>query len=117
MYRDPILEEFIREHATPEPEPVSVAAMNNAEYAAYREQIGMGQSQKEGKGIFDSVSSRSQAYTDAARVQSGRTAWVGSNVEDAPKIDMKSRLEDRTSRLDERSAAQRFSTPGNSFQG
>lgn len=67
----------------------------------------------EGKGIFDSVGSRSDAYTNAVHAQSGRTAMSNANVQEPP------RLEGRFARQDDmrdtRSAAQRFSTPGNLY--
>jgi hypothetical protein len=93
----------------PTTDPVSVRDMTLEEYAAFRPTVGMGQSRQYGRGIFDSVS--------GPRASNGRHAMVNSNVESAPRIGMDSRLEDRTSRLDNRSAAQRFSTPGNSWQG
>lgn len=45
----------------------------------------------EGKGIFDSVGSRSDAYTAAVRQQAGRTAYSQGNVTEAPKLDMSGR--------------------------
>jgi len=93
----------------PTPEPVSVRDMTPEQYAAYRTTIGMGQSQQYGVGILNPVS--------APKASNGRHAMITSNVEPSPAISMDGRLEDRSARLDNRSAAQRFSTPGNSYQG
>jgi hypothetical protein len=67
----------------------------------------------EGKGIFDSVGSRSEEYRSAARRQAGRTGWVNSNVIEPPRIEGRYLRHD--DRLDRRSTAERFSTPGNEF--
>jgi hypothetical protein len=68
----------------------------------------------EGKGIFDSVSSRSAEYTNAARAQTGRTAYSQGNVIESPRLE--GRFVNQDDMRDTRSAAQRFATPGNSFQ-
>jgi hypothetical protein len=41
----------------------------------------------EGRGIFDSVNSHSDAYTAAVRQQAGRTAYSQGNVEPAARIE------------------------------
>jgi hypothetical protein len=91
------------------------ASMDMEQYAAVRGQLGVGVSRKEGRGIFDSVGSRSDEYTNAVRAQAGRTAMSNANTVEPP------RLTDRYVRQDDmrdhRTAAQRFSTPGNSYQG
>lgn len=99
----------------PEPTPVSVKDMSPEEYAAFRQQMGIGQSKSEGRGIFDGVSSRSEAYHAAANKQSGRTAWVGSNVEEAPRIARVTIPEVNESRLDARPLAERFGNASNAF--
>jgi hypothetical protein len=101
------------EHSTEHP-GIDFAQLSMEQYAALRGQLGIGVGRKEGKGIFDSVSSRSQAYADATRAPSGRTAYSVANLTEAPKL--LGRQERQGDRIDYRSATERFSTPGNSFQ-
>lgn len=71
--------------------------------------------QGENRGIFDSVGSQSQAYRDAAGRQAGRNAMVTSNVVEPPRLPRQfARTDDFR---DTRSLADRFSLPGNSYQG
>jgi hypothetical protein len=65
---------------------IDVLEMSPAQYAQVRASLGMGCSQKEGRGIFDSVDSRSEEYRDAVRRQAGRTAMSQSNVVQPPRL-------------------------------
>jgi hypothetical protein len=67
----------------------------------------------EGRGIFDSVGSQSAAYRQATARQAGRTAYSQGNVVEPPRIE--GRYVRQDDMRDTRSAAQRFSTPGNAF--
>lgn len=67
----------------------------------------------EGRGIFDSVGSRSDEYTAAVRNQVGRTAYGRQNVIEPPRLE--GRYINHDEQRDTRTAAQRFSTPGNAF--
>lgn len=96
----------------PETQGVDIASMTLDEYALFREQAGIGVSQKEGRGIFDGVGSQSDAYTRAVRAQAGRTAMSNANVQEPPRLTGRTILK-QNDRLDHRSAGQRFSTPGN----
>ena len=98
-----------------EPQGIDVASMDMQTYAQLRGQLGMGRSHKEGRGIFDSESSRSEAYTNAVRAQSGRTAWNNANVVEPPRLERPYVKQDV--QIDTRSARDRFATPGNSWQG
>jgi hypothetical protein len=99
----------------PESQGVDFRSMSMDEYAAVRGQLGVGVSHKEGRGIFDSVGSHSDAYTAAVRAQSGRTGWSQGNVTEPPRLE--GRFVRQDDQRDYRSAAERFSTPGNSWQG
>ena len=56
-----------------ESEPVDIASMDWATYAQFRQEAGIGVGRQEGRGIFNSVGSRSPEYRSAARAQAGRT--------------------------------------------
>jgi hypothetical protein len=101
------------EHSTEHP-GVDFSQLSMSDYALLRDQLGVGTGRQEGRGVFDSVGSRSQAYTDAARAQAGRTGWANSNVTPAPALT--GRQVRQGDERDHRSASARFSTPGNSFQ-
>jgi hypothetical protein len=101
---------------TQAPEVPDFGTMSMAEYAAYRAQAGIGQGTKEGRGIFNSVGSRSDAYTSAVRAQSGRTALNERGVVAPPRLEGRTVLK-QDDHIDHRSASARFSTPGNSWQG
>lgn len=98
-----------------EPTGVDLSNLSMDEYAALRGQLGIGQGQKEGKGIFSSVGSQSPAYRQATAQQSGRTAYANANIESAPRLEGRTVLREDDHR-DYRPASARFSTPGNSFQ-
>ena len=107
--------------AAPTPAPASPAAPDpfegldpgSAEYfLAWRAQRPSG---GEGRGIFDSVSSRSAEYQAAARKQAGRTGWANSNVVEPPRIGRA--FINHDDRLDHRSAADRLSNQANMWQG
>jgi hypothetical protein len=66
---------------------IDVLEMSPAQYAQARSQLGICRSQKEGRGIFDSVDSRSEEYRDAVRRQAGRGALSTSNVVQPPRIE------------------------------
>ncbi|MGH3401878.1 MAG: hypothetical protein ACRDRJ_05050 [Streptosporangiaceae bacterium] len=94
---------------------IDFAGMSLDEYAAMRRELGVGQSHKEGRGIFDSVSSQSAEYRNAARVQAGRTGWSVSNVVESPRINRV--FLDQDEHRDTRTAAERLSNPSNMWQG
>lgn len=96
-----------RQLAPTEPEPIDFASMSYDEYAAFRQQYGIGAQSEYGRGIFSDHGS----WADAAKAKAGRTAMVQSNVVEAPRIE---RFVKKT-RPDTRSALERFSTPGNTF--
>lgn len=92
-------------------EPPQGIDPNSAEYfLAWRQNRARG---GEGRGIFDSVGSRSDEYTAAVRAQSGRTMYGQSNVVEPPRLE--GRFVNHDEQRDNRTAAQRFSTPGNAF--
>lgn len=97
------------------PRGIDVAALDMDEYAAVRGQLGMGVSHQEGRGIFDSISSRSDEYISAVRAQAGRTAMSTSNVVESPRINRVFLNPD--AHRDPRTVAQRLSTPANMWQG
>lgn len=99
-----------------EPDPISIAEMTYEEYAEFRKQAGIGQSRKEGKGIFDSVSSRSEAYRAAASQQAGRNAMVTSNVIPSPSISRPNLVNVNQPALDSRPLADRFGAASNQFR-
>ena len=95
------------------PRGIDFAAMDMQTYAQLRSQL-IGRSPKEGHGIFDSVGSGSEEYTNAVRAQSGRTAWNNANVVEPPRLE-RLRYVRQDDQRDTRSRADRFSTPGNAF--
>ena len=99
----------------PEPQGVTLQDMSMDEYALLRQQLGVGVSQKEGRGIFDSVSSQSDAYTSAVRAQAGRGALSNANVEPAPQLTGRTILR-QDDHLDRRPVSERFGTYGNANQ-
>jgi hypothetical protein len=96
--------------AVPDAGPQGIDPNSQEYFLAWRAQR---TSHGEGKGIFDSVGSQSDAYTAAVRAQAGRTAMSQSNVVEPP------RLTDRYVRQDDlrdpRSAAERFGNPSNFY--
>lgn len=91
------------------PQPAGVEVNSDEFFHLWRAQRSSG---GEGRGIFDSVGSQSQEYRDAAAKHAGRTAMAGREVHAAvPRVFVPE------PERDQRSAAQRFSTPGNSYQG
>jgi hypothetical protein len=94
-----------------EPKGVDIASMDMATYAQFRQAAGIGVGRKEGRGIFDSASY--QAQLSGARAQAGRTALSNGNVVEPPRLTGRYMRQDDM--RDTRSAAERFSTPGNSF--
>jgi len=96
---------------TPEPPGIDLANMDMPTYAQFRQQAGIGVGQKEGIGIFNAASR--QAQLDATRRQTGRTALSQSNITPPPSLT--GRQERQGDMRDHRTAAERFSTPGNSF--
>lgn len=100
--------------AVPEPVPeargVTVAEMSPAQYAQARGRLGMGQSHEYGRGILDGTAP--DAWAKAAASKAGRNALVTSNVTEAPRLTGRTVLRQDDLR-DNRTAAKRFSTPGN----
>lgn len=95
------------------PQGIDISQLSAEQYAQVRGQLGMGRSQKEGRGIFDSVGSASEEYTAAVRAQSGRTGWNTSNVVESPRVN---RIFVQPDPVPEhQSARDRFSTPGNVY--
>lgn len=111
--REPVAAQTAPQPQPPEAQGIDVAALSMEQYAAVRGQLGVGRSHGEGKGIFDSVGSRSDEYTAAVRAQSGRTGWTTSNVVESPRLERRYARPDV--QPDTRPAVQRFSTPGNSY--
>ena len=101
----------------PEDQPpgIDLANMDMETYAALRGQLGIGQGRQEGRGIFHSVGSQSQEYRDAARRQTGRTAYSQSNITPAPSLT--GRQERQSDRLDHRPPHQRLSNQATMWQG
>lgn len=95
-----------------QPQGINLQDMSMDDYAQLRQQLGVGVSQKEGRGIFDSVASQSDVYRNAVRAQAGRTALSNANVEPPSRLVGRTILK-QDDHLDHRSAGQRFSTPGN----
>jgi hypothetical protein len=100
--------------APQQPQGIDVGSMSMEQYAQLRGQLGVGRGQKEGRGIFDSVGSRSDEFTNAGRVQAGRTAWSTSNVTESPRLERRYVREEQPPTY--QSAQERFMTPGNAFQ-
>jgi hypothetical protein len=94
----------------PETQPQGIDVNSDEYFLAWRSQRVSG---GEGRGIFDSVSSRSAEYLGAARAQSGRTAYSQGNVVEPPKLTGRYVQDDMR---DPRTAAERFSNPSNLFQ-
>ena len=97
----------------PQPQPPEAQGIDPSSqeyFLAWRAQRVSG---GEGKGIFDSIGSRSEEYTAAARGQAGRTGWTTSNVVESPRLERRYARPDV--QPDTRPAMQRFSTPGNSY--
>jgi hypothetical protein len=89
------------------------ASMSMAAYAQFRQEAGIGQSRSQGIGILNSGASRADA--DAARVQASRHGLSNASVTMPPRLEGRTVLRQDDLR-DTRSAAQRFGTPGNSYQ-
>jgi hypothetical protein len=87
---------------------VSVRDMTTEQYAAYRKQIGMGQSQQYGRGILNAVS--------APKASNGRHFMVNSNVEPSPAIARVSQVQVNEGNLDRRPLAERFGNASNAFR-
>ena len=112
LRQEPAPAQTVPQAPAPEPQGIDVTALSMDEYIQLRGQLGVGRSQQEGKGIFDSVGSRSDEYTAAVRGQAGRTGWTTSNVVESPRLE---RRYARQEQPDTRPAAQRFSNPSNAF--
>jgi hypothetical protein len=69
-----------------QPPGIDLASMDMRAYAAFRQQYGIGTSPGN-RGILDGGNSRSQAYTDAVRAQSGRTAMSTQNVRPSARLE------------------------------
>jgi hypothetical protein len=112
-YAEDIPEPRFSETVTsPEPQGIDVSQLTVEQYAAVRAQLGVGVSRQEGVGLFNQSG---QSWAEAAQRQPGRSGWQARNQVDAPQL--VGRQERQGDRLDYRSAADRLSTPGNSFQG
>ena len=81
-----------------------------ADYEQVRGQLRV-QGREYGRGILDAGSAG--AWQAAARSKAGRSALVTSNVIEAPRLT--GRYPHHDAMRDTRTAAQRFSTPGNAF--
>ena len=99
--------------SAPQGRPLEELALTDD--AAFRQWRAQRASGGENKGIFDSVGSQSGEYRAAARRQSGRTGWVNSNVVEPPRIEGRYLRHD--DRIDQRSAAERFSNQATMWQG
>lgn len=97
--------------ANAEPQGIDIASMDMNTYAQLRSQLGV-VGREYGRGALDGGSTAD--WVQAAQRKAGRSAWQGRNVQESPRIDGRFLKQDER---DTRSAAQRFSTPGNSWQG
>lgn len=95
----------------PEPDGIDISNMTIEQYAALRQQIGLDRAGRD-EGIFGSVSSKSQEFTDAVARHAGGTAY---GRETHASIEMRFPVDqDRT---DRRSLSERFgSTSARPFQ-
>ena len=112
----PVTESYSAESALlpgPESPGVDAAPIDMKAYSAFRHQIGLDKAGQD-QGIFGSTGSQSETYRSAAHAHSGRTALSNINVTEAPKLT--GRYVRQDDHRDTRSAAERFGTPGNSFQ-
>jgi hypothetical protein len=91
---------------------IDISSLSMSEYAQIRDQLGMGVSRKENRGLLNQ--SGSQSWVEAAQGQPGRSSWQGRNVVESPRLEGRHVRQDDM--RDTRSAAGRFGTPGNSFQ-
>jgi hypothetical protein len=92
------------------PQPVDIASMDMATYAQFRQEVGIG-GREYGNGLFGIHGS----WADAARAKAGRSAMAGNrNTVESPRIGRA--FINHDDRIDHRSAAERFSTPGNEFR-
>jgi hypothetical protein len=107
----PVVPAPVVQEETPEPQGLDP---NSHEYfLAWRAQRTRG---GEGVGIFDGVSSKSEAYNNAARAQSGRTALNESNVIPSPRIARPNLVGVDRPNLDARPLAERFGTANNAYR-
>jgi hypothetical protein len=92
------------------PQGVDIASMSMADYSQIRGQLGVG-GREYGRGALDGGGTAD--WIAAAQRKAGRSGWQGRNVIEAPKLE--GRFADHEALRDTRSAQERFSTPGNSF--
>jgi hypothetical protein len=90
---------------------IDFSQISMQEYAALRGQLGMGQAHEYGRGILDGDST--DAWIAAAQRKAGRSAMHGRNVTESPQVER--RYVNQDALRDTRTAAQRFTTPGNAF--
>ena len=91
------------------PQGVSVADMTMEQYAVFRREAGIGRGEY-GVGLLNQAGS----WADAARAKAGRSAMAGNrNTVEPPRLG--GRYLNHDAGIDHRSAAARFSTPGNEF--
>lgn len=95
----------------PEDQPpgIDFSQLTVEQYAQLRGQLGIGQTSKEGVGLLNQSG---QSWAQAARVRAGQAAVSTSNVVEPPKLTGRHLA---PAQLDHRPAAERFSTPGNTF--
>jgi hypothetical protein len=89
---------------------MSIEDMTLEEYARLRAQVGIGRGEY-GRGALDSASTAD--WVAAAKRKAGRSALNNSGTMEPPRLEGRYLKNDE--RLDRRPAAERFSTPGNSF--
>ena len=92
------------------PQGLDLASMTMEQYAALRGQLGVG-GREYGRGALDGGSTAD--WVQAAQRKAGRSAWQGGNLTEPPRLE--GRFVCQNDMRDTRSAAQRFSTPGNAF--
>jgi len=92
------------------PPGIDFASMDMQTYAQVRGQLGIGRGEY-GRGALDGGSTAD--WVQAAQRKAGRSAWQGRNVVEPPRLERYVRQDEHR---DTRSVAERFGTPGNSFQ-
>lgn len=100
----------VQRPASEEHPGIDFSQLSMTDYAQLRGQLGVG-GREYGRGTLDGGSTAD--WIAAAQQKAGRSAWQGRNVVEPPQLERYVRQDEHR---DTRSIADRFSTPGNSFQ-